>query len=90
MRYTHTHTYIYTYIYIYIVFRKYTYTEPISTYLSIYLLYTHIHSGILLSIKSEILTFVAPWMDLACIILSEISQTKTNIVCYHLYVESKK
>ena len=29
-------------------------------------------------------------MDLEIIILSEVSQTKTNIIWYHLYVESKK
>ena len=29
-------------------------------------------------------------MDLEGILLSEINQTKTNTVCYHLYVESKK
>ena len=29
-------------------------------------------------------------MDLEMIILSEVSQTKTNIIWYHLYVESKK
>ena len=29
-------------------------------------------------------------MDLEIIILSEESQTKTNIIWYHLYVESKK
>ena len=29
-------------------------------------------------------------MDLEIIILSEVSQTKTNIICYHLYVESNK
>ena len=28
-------------------------------------------------------------MDLEGIMLSEINQTKTNTVCYHLYVESK-
>ena len=33
--------------------------------------------------------FAATWMDLDIIILSE-SQTKTNIIRYHLYVESKK
>ena len=33
---------------------------------------------------------VAMWMDLAIIILSEVSQTKTNIIQYHLYVESEK
>ena len=34
--------------------------------------------------------FSATWMDLEIIILSEVSQTKTNILRYHLYVESKK
>ena len=34
--------------------------------------------------------FVATWMDLEIIILSEVRQKKTNIICYHLYVESKK
>ena len=33
--------------------------------------------------------FAAIWMDLEIIILSEVSQTKTNIIWYHLYVESK-
>ena len=40
--------------------------------------------------KNEILPFAATWMDLEGIMLSEISQTKTNALCYHLYVESKK
>ena len=35
------------------------------------------------------MSFAATWMDLEIIILSEVSQTKTNII-YHLYVESKK
>ena len=31
------------------------------------------------------------WMDLASIMLSEISQTeKANMLCYHLHVKSKK
>ena len=34
--------------------------------------------------KNEILPFVATWMDLEGIMLSEINQT------FHLYVESKK
>ena len=34
--------------------------------------------------------FVVTQMELEIIVLSEVSQTKTNIVCYHLYVESKK
>ena len=40
--------------------------------------------------KKEIMPFAATWMDLEIIILSEVSQTKTNAICYHLYVESKK
>ena len=39
--------------------------------------------------KNEVMPFSATWMDLEIIILSEISQRKTNII-YHLYVESKK
>ena len=34
--------------------------------------------------------FVATWMELEGVMLSEISQIKTKIVCYYLYVESKK
>ena len=37
----------------------------------------------------EILPSAITWMDLEGIMLSEISQ-KTNILCYHLYVESNK
>ena len=36
----------------------------------------HIHNGILLSHKKYILPFLATWMDLKDIMLSEISQTK--------------
>ena len=39
--------------------------------------------------KNKIMPFAATWMDLENIILSEVSQTKTNTICYHLYVESK-
>ena len=39
--------------------------------------------------KNEIMPFAATWMDLE-IIMSEVSLTKTNIVWYCLYVESKK
>ena len=49
----------------------------------------YIHNGILALKKNEIMPFAATWMDLEMIILSEISQRKTNII-YHLYVESKK
>ena len=47
----------------------------------------HTHSSVLLScIKGEITPFAAAWMDLEMIILSEVSQRKTNVTCYHLHV----
>ena len=50
----------------------------------------HIYSGILLSHIKEITAFAATWMDLENVMLSEVSQTKTNNKCYYLYVESEK
>ena len=50
----------------------------------------HAYSGISLTHKkSEIMLFVTR-MDLEIIILNEACQTKTNMMWYHLYVESKK
>ena len=44
-----------------------------------------------LAIKNNgILPSVATWMDLEVIMLSEMSQRKTNTLLYHLYVKSKK
>ena len=40
--------------------------------------------------KNEIMPFAATWMDLKIVILSELSRTKTNIICYCLYMESRK
>ena len=40
--------------------------------------------------RNEIELFAATWMQLEMIILSEVRQRKTNIIWYHLYVESKK
>ena len=37
---------------------------------------------------NEVSLFVTTWMDLEIIIISDISQIKTNIISYHLYVES--
>ena len=51
----------------------------------IYIYTMEYHSAIK---KNEIMPFVATWMDLEMIILSEVSQTKTNIIRYHSYVES--
>ena len=39
---------------------------------------------------NKILPFATGWMDLEGIILSEISQRKTNIKWYNSYVEFKK
>ena len=50
----------------------------------------HIYSGLLLSHKKELMPFAARWMDSEIIMRSEVSQTKTNILWYCLYVESKK
>ena len=52
----------------------------------------HAYSGIFLSHKkkNKILPFAAMWMDLENVVISEISQIKTNSVGYHFYVESKK
>ena len=35
--------------------------------------------------KNAIMPFVATWMNLTIVILSEVSQTKTNIILYCLY-----
>ena len=40
--------------------------------------------------KKEILPLVTTWINLESIMLSEISQRKTNSVRYHLYEESKE
>ena len=52
-------------------------------YLSIYLTHKHTHTHTMeyySAIKNnEMMLFAATWMDLEMIILSDISQTKTNI-----------
>ena len=39
--------------------------------------------------NNEILPFPATWMDLEIIALSAVSQTKTDIILYHLHVKYK-
>ena len=52
--------------------------------------HTHTHTlEIYSSIKNEIKMFVATWIDLEIIILSEISQKEKDTTRYHLFVESK-
>ena len=47
----------------------------------------YIYNGILLNMKkNEMLPCTAAWMDLEGIILSEISQRKTNTIWHHLHV----
>ena len=41
------------------------------------------------AIKNEIMPFAAIWVQLEIIILSEVRKRKTNIIWYHLHVESK-
>ena len=40
--------------------------------------------------KNEIILFAATWMDLEIILLSEVSQTKTNIIWFPLHMELGK
>ena len=40
--------------------------------------------------RNEIMSFAGTWVDLEIIIPNEVSQRKTNIILYHLNVESKK
>ena len=48
------------------------------------------HGSAMKKKNPEILPFATTCMDLEAITLGKISQRKTNTVCYHLYVESKK
>ena len=40
--------------------------------------------------RNEILPFATAWMDPVNIMLSEVNQTKTNTIWFHLYMESKE
>ena len=40
--------------------------------------------------KNEIMPFAAMWMELEGNMQSEISQSKTDVICFHSYVEFEK
>ena len=40
--------------------------------------------------RKDLMAFAATRKDLEMIMLSEVRQWDTNVICYHLYVESKK
>ena len=51
----------------------------------------HRHDGILLRhYKNKSGSFVETWMDLETVIQNKVNQRKTNIVCYHICLESGK
>ena len=53
--------------------------------------HTHTHWHIPYSAtRKKILPLATIWINFEGITLNETSQTKTNIACYYLYVESKK
>ena len=54
-------------------------------------MWEYIYSGVIFSHKkNEIMPFAATGMDCKIILLSEVSQTKTSTIRYHLYVEFNK
>ena len=66
----------------------YVYIYHTHTHIHIYT-HTHIYNGILAIKRNKIMPLAATWMDLEIIILNEVSQTKTNTICYHSYVGTK-
>ena len=56
-----------------------------------HVMYTHIHNGILLTRKkNEIMPFVATWMDLEIIILSEIRERQKPYDNTYMWNQSKR
>ena len=65
--------------------------QPVSIYRWMdkeYVAYIYLYNRILVLKKNEILPFATTQMDLEDIMLSEISQRKTNTVWYNLHVKS--
>ena len=57
---------------------------PYESYVPYNLLYSHKKEG------NNAIFFAATWTNLGIIVLNEVCQTETNILWYHLYMESKK
>ena len=68
-----------------------TWKQPkyLSTWMNKCAMYTHTHNGMLFSHKkNKLMPFVATWMDLEIVTVSEVRQRRTDTTWYHLYVES--
>ena len=50
----------------------------------------YIYNGIRLGNKTEIWPFVATWIELESVVLSEISHREKDTVCFHSYVDPEK
>ena len=50
----------------------------------------HIYNWILAIKRNEIEVFLVRCMDLESVIQREVRKRKTNTICYHIYMESKK
>ena len=48
----------------------------------------YIHNGVLHG--NEIWPFVAMWLELESVMLSEISHTEKDTICFHSYVDPEK
>ena len=50
----------------------------------------HTHSGLLLTLKNETFPSETKQMEMKCILFNEITQRKTNTVCFYFYAEYKQ
>ena len=67
--------------------KELAYVYKIHTHAHIYI---YIHLAMKMNEMMPCATYAVAWMELEIIIQSEVSQRKTNIIGYYLYVEYKK